>query len=241
MRITFAVALCGLVLVACRGPETVKEPVRTDADGPADVVYLRECAWCHGARGQGTENGPPIAELGAAGTHFVLSTGRMPIHEPDQPMRRGRPAFDDATIAAIADYVAGFGDGPAIPVVDPDAGEMGLGVELYRDDCAACHSSSGVGGALTSGAEAPSLHLATDTEIAEAMIVGPGTMPPFGAYDDHQLNSVVAYVAYLRDADDRGGADLGRVGPVNEGFIAWVVGLGVLVVVVRAIGTRSSR
>jgi hypothetical protein len=32
---------------------------------------------------------------------------------------------------------------------------------------------------------------------------------------------------------------MGHVGPVAEGFVAWVVGMGTLVLVIRAIGTTE--
>ena len=91
------------------------------------------------------------------------------------------------------------------------------------------------------GREAPSTHPATPTEIAEAVRTGPGNMPAFGhaAVDDEQLQSLVRYVRYLDHADDRGGAPLWHLGPLAEGAVAVFVGLGLLVVAVRWIGTRS--
>lgn len=66
-------------------------------------------------------------------------------------------------------------------------------------------------------------------------------MPVFDAniIDQHELNSVVAYVQYLGKPDDRGGASLGGIGPLMEGFVALVAGLGLIVLVTRMIGTRS--
>ena len=55
-----------------------------------------------------------------------------------------------------------------------------------------------------------------------------------------QLNSLVRYVRYLRDPIDRGGASLNRVGPLIEGLVAILVGLGLIVVLTRFLGTRSS-
>jgi ubiquinol-cytochrome c reductase cytochrome c subunit len=66
-------------------------------------------------------------------------------------------------------------------------------------------------------------------------------MPAFGraAIDDAQLQSLVRYVRYLDHPDDRGGAPFWHVGPLVEGAIAVFLGLGVLVLAVRWIGTRS--
>src|SRR5437016_3133621 len=87
----------------------------------------------------------------------------------------------------------------------------------YLADCAACHAWAGDGGALLHR-EAPSLHRAGATQIAEAVRVGPGLMPAFGAaaISDRQLDSVVAYVRYLDHPKDRGGNPLWHLGPVAE-------------------------
>jgi ubiquinol-cytochrome c reductase cytochrome c subunit len=106
--------------------------------------------------------------------------------------------------------------------------------------CAACHAWSGDGGALLQR-EAPSIHPASALEIAEAVRAGPGNMPAFGraALDDRQLQSLVRYVRYLDHPDDRGGAPLWHLGPLAEGAVAVFVGLALLVVAVRWIGSRS--
>ena len=77
-------------------------------------------------------------------------------------------------------------------------------------------------------------------QIAEAVRVGPGTMPAFGAaaLTDPQLDDVVAYVRYLDRPKDRGGQPLWHLGPVAEGAVAWFVGLGALLVAVRWMGEK---
>jgi ubiquinol-cytochrome c reductase cytochrome c subunit len=64
-------------------------------------------------------------------------------------------------------------------------------------------------------------------------------MPAFGtaAITDKQLNDIVAYVRYLRHPRDRGGNPLWYLGPLVEGGVAWIIGLGLLLVVIRLIGT----
>jgi ubiquinol-cytochrome c reductase cytochrome c subunit len=70
-------------------------------------------------------------------------------------------------------------------------------------------------------------------------------MPVFppSAIDDQQLASIVRYVEYLKDPEDPGGASLGRVGPVPEGFVAWVFGIGAILLIARWLGapTRIAR
>ena len=66
-------------------------------------------------------------------------------------------------------------------------------------------------------------------------------MPVFGpeTISDESLNALVAYVAYLQDPEDRGGGALGHLGPIAEGFVGWVVGLGALLIVILWIGDRG--
>ena len=65
-------------------------------------------------------------------------------------------------------------------------------------------------------------------------------MPVFNedVFDHEDLEAIVAYVEYLKNPDDRGGAGIGRIGPVAEGAIGWLVGLGLLFVFIRWIGTK---
>ena len=262
-RIRMAVFVIGLGIVtaACTyltGGES--QPYRlpgvaspaAGADAGA-VLYGQDCAWCHGPEGEGTTRGPDLnGELdGAAYTDFMLRTGRMPLDDPDTPSSGGPPRYDDRQIAAIVAYVESFGGtGPAVPSPDPDAGDLVLGQGDYQANCAACHSTTGIGGALTSGQIAPSLDDVTPREIAEAMLVGPGcpvrdrtcgpgsgAMPRFD-FSPKEVDSIVRYVQTFRQPDDAGGFPIGWVGPVAEGAVALLIGLGLLIVVVRWIGTR---
>ena len=207
------------------------------------LLYLRDCAWCHGDTGEGTARAPEIVSDGEAAADFMLRTGRMPLEHPADRVRRTDPTYTDEQIDEIVAYVGGLGTGPGIPAVNPDDADLGLGAELYSLNCAACHSTTGIGGALTSGQEAPSLHVATALDTAEAMITGPGAMPVFGpeTFDQRERDSIVAYVEYLQDPDARGGSDLGGLGPWSEGLVAWVVGLGACLIVIRLIGTRTRK
>jgi len=162
----------------------------------------------------------------------------MPLADPDQAPERGKPAFGRDDLDALVAYVASLGGGPAVPAVDPAAGSLPEGERLFQENCAACHSATGTGGALTSGQVAPSLAKATPVQVAEAIRVGPGAMPKFRpqALDDRQVDSIAGYVDTLQRGGDRGGWDMGRIGPITEGLVAWVVGLGLLVLVVRRLG-----
>ena len=60
-------------------------------------------------------------------------------------------------------------------------------------------------------------------------------------FTDEQVNSIVRYVEYLRDPDDEGGLSLGIIGPITEGLVAIVIGLGLLVLAVRWIESQERR
>jgi ubiquinol-cytochrome c reductase cytochrome c subunit len=87
----------------------------------------------------------------------------------------------------------------------------------------------------------PGFEHSDGVEIAEAIHTGPGAMPVFGPelVNDEQLDSLVRYVLYLKEPRDAGGLPIGRVGPVAEGAVGWVFGLGALVLFIRWIGTKA--
>src|SRR5262249_40978793 len=140
--------------------------------------------------------------------------------DPSDRVERGEPAYSPATIRRLVRYVSDLvgPGGPPIPHVDLARGDLARGGTLYRLQCAACHAWSGGGGALLH-VDAPTTHPATPTQIAEAVRGGPGNMPAFGqaALTRSQLDSVVRYVRYLRQPDDRGGLPLWHLGPLPEG------------------------
>jgi ubiquinol-cytochrome c reductase cytochrome c subunit len=203
-------------------------------------LYLTGCSSCHGLDGRGTVRGPDLSHSGAAAADFYLSTGRMPLADPDDQVERKRRAYSRADIDRLVAYVASLGPGPAVPSIGRGQG-VASGNELYTQNCAACHSSAGAGGALGISIDAPPLWRATDVQVAEAVRIGPGAMPVFGSetLTDPQVASIVQYVRYLRHPDDRGGNPLGRIGPVPEGFVAWIIGLGTALAVTHWIGTHD--
>lgn len=204
-------------------------------------LWLQNCATCHAASGTGSDRGPDISRRGTAAVDFQVRTGRMPLDDPDQQMERRSPAFDPEEIAALVDYTSTFVDGPPAGGISIRDADLTRGGELYRAECAACHQAVGAGGALSNGDTVPSLYQATPREVREAVRTGPGSMTPFSRQllDDDKMADVAAYVDHLKEPGDRGGFDLGHLGPVPEGLVALVAGLGSLVLVTRWLGTRS--
>lgn len=249
-----------------RDPGRGPAPPGAVPDGQADLLaegedlYITGCSGCHGLDGTGVtladgdERGPDLTGSGEAGAFFYLSTGRMPLGSNDAHMQRKPPAYDDDEIDALVAYVASLGDGPDLPELpeeavtgDPAGGSseeqaaLAQGGIVFRENCQACHGAAGAGGALSYGRAAPSLEPSTPEEVAAAVRVGPGQMPVFGpeVIDDQQLAELVRYVRYLHEPEDPGGLPLGRIGPLPEGFIAWLVGMGGLTAMVAWIGTRN--
>jgi ubiquinol-cytochrome c reductase cytochrome c subunit len=207
-------------------------------------LYNQGCASCHGFSGAGGNRAPSLIGVGGAAFDFQMSTGRMPLqqHGPQAPRKALR--YTDEEIQAIAAYGASLGAGPAIPQfseADWQSADTAYGGALFRTNCAQCHNFAGSGGALTYGKLAPSLSNATPRQIYEAMITGPENMPVFG---DKQITpdqklAVINYIRTIKSQADPGGAGLGKVGPVTETMVGWLVGIGVLVLVTLWIGARA--
>jgi ubiquinol-cytochrome c reductase cytochrome c subunit len=212
-----------------------------------EALYLRSCVSCHKARGTGSDDGPALVAAGEASTDFYLRTGRMPLAAPaPQPLDK-RPAYTDGEIRALVAYVGTLCEVknypcPKVPPIDVAKGDLDEGAELFLANCAPCHNSVGVGGALSTGNVAPSLQQTKATQVGEAMRIGPGQMPQFGpdVLSDAQVDSIVRYVEYLHEPQSPGGLSLGYVGPVAEGFVALLLGLGALLLSIRWI-TREPR
>ena len=207
-------------------------------------LYAEGCATCHGVHAQGTQNAPSLIGVGAAAVQFQVSTGRMPLANLGSQAARGPVTYTPQEISDLAAFVATLGPGPAIPAAADVNGwttaDRTLGGELFRTNCSQCHNFAGRGGALTNGKWAPSLMHATPTQIWEAMLTGPQSMPVFGdaTITPTDKQAIIRHIMELRTDSNPGGLELGRFGPVTEGLWGWVVGIGVLLLLSVWIGAR---
>jgi ubiquinol-cytochrome c reductase cytochrome c subunit len=217
-------------------------PVPSALSSVGQPLFVANCSSCHGLNAEGTDRGPNLVGVGAATVDFWVSTGRMPLAYPGAQAVRKPVLFSRTQQLGIVSYVTSLGaGGPGIPAINPQAADESNGNDVFGLNCAGCHVITGVGDALANSAFAPSLYQASPTQIAEAIRTGPGNMPRFGpgTLSDKDVNDVVRYVTYLQHPANPGGLGLGHVGPVTEGFIAIVVGLGVLMLAAYWIGIRA--
>ena len=239
LRIGLLLALLGQIAWSFR-PEPSR--AQTDQQAQGQALYEANCSTCHGLQGEGTANGPSLQNAGPAAVDFMLSTGRMPLANPgDQPVR-GEPKFTPEQTAAIVAYVETIAPGgEPIPTVDPAAGDLARGAEVFLNTCAGCHGAGATGDSVGGGQIAPTINPADPTQIGEAIRIGPGVMPRFGpeTIDQADLDSLAAYLLWIRDHGEDGGLQLGRVGAVAEGLVIVVVGLGLMILFLRLTGAKT--
>ncbi len=237
-----ALVLTGAMYSVFAPAQAADDTTESAAEAAGRELYEQSCISCHGVNLDGVEGrGPSLIGVGEAAVYFQVHTGRMPLvrQEADAP---DKPAvFSDEEIDQLMAYVQANGGGPTLPSGDLRDGDLAEGGELFRLNCASCHNFVGEGGALSAGKQAPSLKDANDLEIYTAMLSGPSNMPVFG---DNQLTpeekrSIINYVQTISSQADPGGAGIGRIGPVGEGVVIWVVGVAVLMFGIFWMGSKA--
>ena len=198
-------------------------------------IFLKGCSSCHGLNAEGAQIAPSLIGVGAASVDFQVGTGRMPMADMSTQAMRKDPLYNAEETAALAAYVASLAPGPAIPGESElnfeRDGSTAEGGELFRNNCAMCHNFAGQGGALTQGKYAPTLMGVEPKHIYEAMVTGPQSMPVFSdkTITPEEKLSIIKWIKSAEKEPNLGGASLGRVGPVTEGLLGWVLGLGILI------------
>jgi ubiquinol-cytochrome c reductase cytochrome c subunit len=207
-------------LISASAPATVSppassvaSPVATESPAPAPgsgaELFLQNCSGCHGSRGEGAF-GPPLAPAG-----FPSLVATMVTQGGIQMPAFGSQLSQDQ-IQSIAEYVAATIADPASHAAVASEGGV-----VYRLYCSGCHSTTGRGGALTRGRNAPNIAQYPPAEALAAMILGRGNMPVFAGntLDVTQQTAVALYVEHLVPPASPGGAGLGYLGPVPEGAV----------------------
>lgn len=213
-------------------------------------LFAANCSTCHGIAGSGITKarpgagdlyglGPPLRGVGAQAPDFYLRTGLMPLADPHRQPVNNRVLLTDKEIRSLVMYVASLGKGPGIPHPKPQHGNISEGMQLFTESCAGCHQEDARGG-YVKGARVPPLQGYTNTEIAEAVRIGPYLMPKFTAsqISDSQLNSIIKYVQSQNHPDNRGGWGIGNIGPIPEGLVTWWIAIPLLLISCLAVGRR---
>ena len=223
---------------ASRAPSASPAAVSDTAVEDGRLLYVQNCASCHGAAGQGSQVAPALTNSGSAALDFYMRTGRMPLGRIGTPAWEQPRRLSDAEIAAIIGYASGFSQGPAIPQVTTSGADLSRGWQLYINNCGACHGPSANGGSVGAGVTAPSLVGKDAQTIAEAMLVGPGPMPRFAFSEPDQTN-VAGYIDSLATRPNPGGLPLAGTGPVPEGLVAGIVGVFALIWIARFVARND--
>ncbi|HEX4162429.1 MAG TPA: c-type cytochrome, partial [Acidimicrobiales bacterium] len=232
----------------------------TYANPPASYIeagrelFATTCSSCHGNEASGTmvvngktvaTIGPNLQGVGAATVDFWVSSGRMPATDIKAVEAERKPSrLTPQQALEIAAWVNSLDPGvPAVPFPHLMGANQSVGAELFSLNCAACHTIEGTGDALASGTNAPSLinKSVTPQQVVEAVRTGPANMPRFsGNLSDTQVRDITSYVTgRLQHPTNPGGFALGGVGPVAEGFVALLIGVGGLALICFWIGERS--
>ena len=212
------------------------------------ALYLTYCSSCHGNNGRGTNVAPSLVALSASYVHFMLDSGRMPAPAPDVNEIPRVPRFTYAQIDTLTKYVLSLSPRPgdaSLPIVAN--GNPSRGRALYAENCQQCHGAVGDGASVGSNDVAPDLATATVFQIGEAIRAGPGIMPRFDrrTLSDADVSDIAFFIrdaethANEPDSTNAGGFPLAHLGPAPEGFIAWLFGMGALVLFIRGIGTAG--
>lgn len=258
-------ALLALANLWLSGPSRAQEDQDPALVQQGNELYGNHCSQCHGGNGLGngqpgeSDYGPPLINVGAASVNFMVASGRMPSDNSNSPLQRREAQFDSTQRAALVAYITQLDvpanlspeereeleipERPGAPIPklgDLDNADQATGRALFTSNCAACHGPTAQGIAVGQKDVSSNLADVPPLQVAEAIRTGPGVMPVFGPdnLDQQQLEAVVAWVQYLPERDSPGGITVGRSGPVSEGLLGWVIGMGLLGVAVYLLGER---
>ena len=221
----------------------------SDLDALGEALYMENCASCHGAQANGVPaNGtsgafPDLVGLGPATIDFWVDSGRMPakdVRAIEAPRRQ--PALTPNQALAISAWVNSLSPSyPDIPTPNLKNANVAEGAALFALNCAACHTIEGDGDALAFDTFAPSLRHIPAFQVVEAIRTGPANIPRFiGNLSDKEVDDIVQYVTTeIQHPNNPGGFGLGGLGPVAEGFVGLLLGVGILVLICYWIGERS--
>jgi len=226
------------------GMQQERLPDRATLLGEGASLYEVHCISCHGTNLQGSAIAPSLQAAGGASIDFYLTTGRMPLAVKAQVGHAASP-FTARQISALDLFVDTHARTHiAIPAIHLTMQGLVRGREIFESNCQACHGVAGKGATVGYQWAAPSLQQASPVQIAEAVRIGPGIMPRFTQeqISDHDLSFVASYIVSLNtQPQNYGGFSLGTIGPVAEGAVGAILGVGLLLFVVYLTGTKAEK
>jgi ubiquinol-cytochrome c reductase cytochrome c subunit len=256
----FVVLLMGLVVAGGMYAAFAPRAANAEEASAKDItagrqLFLIGCASCHGKNAEGVltkrdnNYGPTLVGVGAAAVDFQVGTGRMPLAQAGPQAPRKDPEYTKAETRQLAAYIASLAPGPAIPDSEytdyskTTVEQLRAGGEFFRTNCTACHNSVGAGGALPGGRYAPTLVGVSAKHISEAMVTGPQQMPVFAdtTITPEDKKNIIAYIKKVQTQPTYGGLAGGGLGPVSEGLLTWIVGIGGMVGFAIWIGAHGAR
>lgn len=205
------------------GAPTFAQVSGARADGALGAaIYAADCAACHGAAGEGTPLGPPLAaadrRLGAAAAYQAIAHG---VAGTAMPAYTVYDAQALRSLMAHLDRLARERTSGARAAWRAGAGDASRGRAIYERSCAGCHGAEGEGKNGPALANAGFRQAATPDLIAVTVVRGRrGTlMPAFGrdgvGYSQLASSEVLDVSAFVAR-----GLGAGAAGPPASGGTA---------------------
>jgi ubiquinol-cytochrome c reductase cytochrome c subunit len=237
--------LTGFAYAAANPKAAAADTANAGSIDSGKKLFLSNCASCHGLNAQGSKVAPTLIGVGAAAVDFQVGTGRMPAAGPAVQIEPRTVLFSQQQIADLAAYVASLAPGPGVPdgqYTTAAGGNIAVGGELFRVNCAMCHNFAGSGGALTRGKTAPSLMGISGKYVYEAMLTGSQSMPVFSDSNitPQSKQDIIAYLNAVHTTPSPGGLTLGNLGTIPEGLFVWAFGLTALIGCAVWLGSKSA-
>jgi ubiquinol-cytochrome c reductase cytochrome c subunit len=238
--VSWIVLIAGIIVVGVWWNANGAAAQEAQPAGDVDLggqLYAQFCAQCHASDGTGAEvpgtgrKAPALAgrpDVTAAYVDLVMRTGRMP--PPGDPFdnQPREVVFDDRQREAVVAYTMQQFSLEEDRVQVPE-GDGSRGQQVYAENCAACHGSTGQGGVAGAGAWTPNVNQYDAVTLAEAIRVGPFEMPAFGPEQitDQEIGDIAAFLEEVRNEE---GTPL-RLVELNPVFASGFVALMALVLI----------
>ena len=239
-------------LIAVRQPLPSPTPTRRSRSSRAgQLLFAQTCSSCHGneANGVGPEGqatiGPNLVGLGAGDRRLLGDTGRMPAADVKAvEAERRRARLTPLQALELAAWVNSLDPAvPAVPYAAPEGRQpVGRGRTSSRSTARPATPSPAT---VTRWPTAPTPRRCAERHGppgGRGDPHRPGQHAPLHGQPDRPAGATTssAYVTdRIQHPTNPGGFGLGGVGPVAEGFVALLIGVGGLVLVCFWIGERS--